>query len=46
MEDNNDIVEQNRRSLEKNFGEPIVFEFEKGIAGIKPHYTEEVMYFE
>ncbi|NVN04606.1 hypothetical protein HW509_03210 [Asaia spathodeae] len=46
MEDNNDIVEANRRSLEERYGGPIVFEGEEGIAGIKPHHTEEVMYFE
>ncbi|NVN01651.1 MULTISPECIES: hypothetical protein [Asaia] len=46
MEDNNDIIEANRRSLEERYGGPIVFGGEEGIAGIKPHHTEEVMYFE
>ncbi|GBR22189.1 hypothetical protein [Asaia spathodeae] len=46
MEDNNDIVEQNRKNLEKILGGPVVFEHEKGIAGIKPHHKKEVMYFE
>ncbi|GBR22198.1 hypothetical protein [Asaia spathodeae] len=46
MEDNNDIVEQNRRGLEKIFGEPIVFDYEMGIAGIERYKNREVMYFE
>lgn len=46
MEDNNDIVEKNRRGLEKIFGEPIVFDYEMGIAVIERYENREVIYFE
>ncbi|GGC29106.1 hypothetical protein HW511_08090 [Asaia siamensis] len=46
MEDNDDIVEANRRSLEERYGGPIVFQSEIGIAGIERYEKLEVMYFE